>query len=413
MWKHRSTLTIVVAAGVVACHALPPTGTSPESKDTGAGETHSDDSGAKDAGPDGKGPHSEGSHSEGFKDEPPRTTVAATATVDAFWTTDLYAKNAGYVTEVNNDIGDHVTKGQVLAVIEDPELQAQSDRAVAAVDQAEAMLEVAQREVAGLEADLALQRVTLERQKVLFAGKAATAQMLDEALAREAVASAAVETGKAKVHQVEADLEAARAESSRLKTLLGYNRITAPFDGVVTRRLLNPGDLVQAATSTRTTPLFTCQKIDVLRVFAFIPESSVPEVGVGTQAEIKLFDAQAQARAVTGNVTRVAGALNPATRTMRVEIDLQNADRKLAPGAYARVTFTPGRTGQGSAQAAKPAAVNPAAPSAQPPSSQPPPSRTSSSRTRRRPFSLIDSGGTRGETSVPADGAAARSPDHG
>lgn len=404
MWKYQSTITIVVAAGLVACHDLSsilPAGPGAESKDTGAGDTGSKDTGSKDAVPDGRG-----SNTEGFKREPPRTTVAAVATVDAFWTTDLYAKNAGYVTRINSDIGDRVTKGQVLAVIEDPELQAQSDKAMAAVGQAEAMLEVAQREVAGLEADLALQRVTLERQKVLFAGKAATAQMLDEALAREAVASAEVETGKAKVHQAEADLEAARAESSRLETLLGYNKIIAPFDGVVTRRLLNPGDLVQAATSTRTTPLFTCQKVDVLRVFAFIPESSVSEVHVGTHAEVRLFNAQAQAPVVTGNVTRVAGALDPSTRTMRVEVDLQNSDRRLYPGAYARVTFTLEPSKQASGEATRPAA-------SEPPSSQPPSSKTSSSKTRRRPFSIIDSGGTKRETSVPPDGAAARSPDHG
>ena len=97
------------------------------------------------------------------------------ATIQAFFVTDLYAKDSGYVSQVNHDIGDHVKIGQVLAVIEDPELQAQFDRAQAAVQQAKAALEVAKRQLAGMQADLTLQQVTLKRQKELFAGKAATA----------------------------------------------------------------------------------------------------------------------------------------------------------------------------------------------------------------------------------------------
>src|SRR5207245_2125492 len=82
----------------------------------------------------------------------------------------------GYVSQINNDIGDHVKKGQVLAVIEEPELEAQFDKAQAVVQQAKAALEVAKRQLAGMQADLALQQVTLKRQRELFAGKAATAQ---------------------------------------------------------------------------------------------------------------------------------------------------------------------------------------------------------------------------------------------
>ena len=182
------------------------------------------------------------------------------ATVHAFFVTDLYAKDAGYVSQVNNDIGDHVKQGQVLAVIWDPELKAQFDRAQAAVEQAKATLEVAKRQLAGMQADLVLQQVTLKRQKELFAGSAATAQALDEAQAKQGVSSATVETGKAKITLAEADIEAAKAEAERLHALLQYDKVIAPFDGVVTRRLVNPGDLFQAATSTRTTPLFTVRK---------------------------------------------------------------------------------------------------------------------------------------------------------
>ena len=104
-----------------------------------------------------------------------------------------------------------------------------------------------------------------------------------------------------------------------------------------TRRLVNPGDLVQAATATRTAPLFTCQQIDVVRVFADAPEASAAAVRPGTRAEVKLFDVGETT--IQGSVTRVATALDPSTRTMRVEIDLPNPDEKLQPGMYARVTL--------------------------------------------------------------------------
>jgi multidrug efflux pump subunit AcrA (membrane-fusion protein) len=263
--------------------------------------------------------------------------VVVPATIQPFFVTDLYAKDSGYVSQVNNDLGDHVKNGQVLAVIEDPELQAQFDKAQAGVQLAKAALEVAKRQLAGMQADLVLQQVTLKRQKELFAGKAATAQTLDEAQAKQGVSSANLETGKAKIRLAEADIEAAKAEADRLQALLQYDKIVAPYDCVVTRRLINPGDLVQAATSTRTSPLFSCQELDVVRVFADVPEASAADIRPGLPAEVKLYGLAGLT--LRGTVTRIATALDPATRTMRVEIDLPNPDARLLPGMYAQVTL--------------------------------------------------------------------------
>ena len=274
---------------------------------------------------------------EGDDQNPQFAAVVVPATIQAFFVTDLYAKAYGYVSQINVDIGDHVKKGQVLAVIEEPELEAQFDKAQAVVQQAKAALEVAKRQLAGMQADLALQQVTLKRQKQLFAGKASTAQTLDEAQAKQGVSSANVETGKAKITSAEADLQAAKAEAERLQALLQYDKIVAPFDGVVTRRLVNPGDLVQAATSTRTAPLFSLQKLDTVRVFADVPEASAAGMRPGLPADVKLYGPAAVT--VHGTVTRIATALDPATRTMRVEIDLPNPDEKLLPGMYAQVTL--------------------------------------------------------------------------
>lgn len=265
------------------------------------------------------------------------TTVVVPATVQAFFVTDLYAKDSGYVTQINYDIGDYVKKGQVLAVINDPELGAQFAKAQAAVQQAKAALEVAKRQLVGMQADLVLQQVTLKRQEELFAGKAATPQTLDEAKAKAGVSAANLETGKARITLAEADIQAAKAEADRLQALLQYDKIVAPFDGVVTRRLVNPGDLVQSATTTRTTPLFTVQELDVVRVFADVPEASAWWVRPGLPAEVRLYNPAGGA--FHGEVTRSATALDPATRTMRVEIDLPNPEETLLPGMYAQVTL--------------------------------------------------------------------------
>ena len=270
----------------------------------------------------------------------PATLLDAPATVQAFFATDLYAKESGYAAQVDADIGDHVKAGQVLAVIDNPELHMQFVRAEAAVEQANAALEVAKRRVVGMEADQTLQQVTLKRQEQLFSGKAVTQQQLDEQRAKESVSKATLEVGRADIALAQANVQAAMADLHRLEALLQYTKIVAPFDGVVTRRFINPGDLVQAATATRpTTPLFTCQKIDVVRVFADVPEASATTIRQGWPAQVRLYGPAAQT--ISGSVTRIASALDPATRTMRVEIDLPNPDEKLLPGMYAQVSFGP------------------------------------------------------------------------
>lgn len=286
---------------------------------------------------------------EGTAAQPPRPAansnsagsvkLVAPATVQAFFATELYAKDSGYISQVNADIGDHVKKGTVLAVIDDPELQQQFARAEAAVQQAEASLLVSKRRFEGLQADLALQQVTLQRWEQLFAGRAVTRQQLDEQRAKQGVSNANLEVGRADIALAEANLAAAKAERQRLYALLEYTKITAPFDGVITRRLVNPGDLVQAATSSRPlAPLFTCQEIDTVRVFADVPEANAAAIRAGWPAEVRLFGPVTQT--FRGSVTRIAGALDPSSRTMRVEIDLPNPDEALMPGMYAQVTLT-------------------------------------------------------------------------
>ena len=212
-------------------------------------------------------------------------------------------------------------------------------RARASVQQSNAALEVAKRRLTGLQADRVLQQATLKRWEQLFAGKAVTGQQLDEQRAKEGVSAANLGVGQAEVALAEANLQAANADLQRLQALVDYTKIVAPFDGVITRRLINVGDLVQAAMSTRpATPLFTCQEIDVVRVLADVPETNAAAIRPGLAAEVRLYGSTGQT--LRSTVTRVSGALEPSTRTMRVEIDLPNPDASLLPGTYAQVTLS-------------------------------------------------------------------------
>jgi multidrug efflux pump subunit AcrA (membrane-fusion protein) len=295
-------------------------------------------------------------------------TIVVPGSVAAFYVADLYAKDAGYLSEVKADIGDHVKKGDVLAVIDDPELLQQLKGAEAllaakeqlaaaseaGVQQAKASLEVARSEVAALEAERELAESTLKRQEALFKEKAATSQQIEETRAKSRVTGAAADVGRAKIASAEADLRAAEAgravaaaqvkvaaaDAERTRTLVGYTKVVAPFDGVVTRRIANVGDLVQNASTGRGMPLFTCQKLDVVRISCDVPDASAAVVRAGTKADVRLSGSNAAA-AISAAVTRVAVAVDPATRTMRAEIELPNPGEKLRPGMYAQVMLFP------------------------------------------------------------------------
>jgi len=244
---------------------------------------------------------------------PVRATIAhsfnTNGTLEAFETADLYPKVSGYLTEVRMDIGDHVKAGQVLAVISLPETEKE--------------LAEAEATVAAKRADLALSKITLQRQEGLLKIQGTSQQTYDEAKGKAAVAAA--------------DVDLAVATVDRIRTMLGYRQILAPFDGVVSRRQVNRGDFVQAATAGRTTPLFTVQRVDMIRVFCNVPESDVARLRVGVAASIKPYGHEDMP--IQGKVTRFEDRLDPETRNMRTEIDVPNADGALYPGMYAQVSL--------------------------------------------------------------------------
>src|SRR5258706_1718686 len=272
---------------------------------------------------------------------PRRLTVArhvqTNASLEAFEQTDLFAKVSGYLTEVRVDIGDHVKAGQVLSVIDIPEMGKELAEAKAQLESKRKALETALREVEHHKADVTLQDATLKRQEVLFEGHAITDQTLDEVRAKTQIAGADLGVAEANRAFAAAQVDLGAATVEKIKTLLGYAQIVAPFDGVVARRLVNRGDLVQAATSTRTTPLFTVQRIDVMRVFCDVPEDDAPHLHIGDSALVKPSGFEGQS--YVGKVSRFSLRLDPETRNMRTEIDLPNPEERLYPGMYAQVSL--------------------------------------------------------------------------
>ena len=274
-------------------------------------------------------------------EHPRRVTVAqrleTNATLEAFEVTDLFAKVSGYLSEVRVDIGDHVKAGQVLAVISVPEMENELAEDKAQLDSKQRSLVTAERQVDHNKANVALQDVTLKRQEELFKARNIAPQDLDQAHANADIAKADVGVAEANLAFAAAQVNLAAATVERIKTLLAYSQIVAPFDGVVARRLVNRGDLVQAATSTRTTPLFTVQRIDTIRVFCDVPENVVPHLHIGDPAIVKLYGFEG--KPFVGTVTRFSLRLNPETRNMRTEIDLPNPEERLYPGMYAEVSL--------------------------------------------------------------------------
>jgi multidrug resistance efflux pump len=312
---------------------------------------------------------------------PAMQAISVTGTIEAFWSADLNAKTSGYVVDVQADLGDHVKKGAPMAILAVPELEKnllQAKATVAAkkqmlrasesvVAQAKQALAVAQKQLESCKVDLEYQQVTLKRQQELSAGSAITPQQLDEARSKAAMAAAGAGVGEAKVAAAQADIEAAQANRDvaaaqvevaqaaveEVETMLAYTRITAPFDGVVTRRMVNVGELVQGSATTRGLPLFTLQQVETVRVFCDVPELQAAGVAVGDRADVKIYGLDGQV--ITAKVTRMATALNPATRTMRAEIDLPNPTETLRPGMYVQVSLMarPVRAPAAAAAAAK------------------------------------------------------------
>lgn len=252
----------------------------------------------------------------------------------------LYAKVAGYLKSIKVDKGDPVKKGEVLAVIEVPETEKEYEQARAHHDEAKANLQQARADYEQAKSEYGLQDITYKRVKEVRDQEpdVIPQQDVDVARGQFEVARSKVNVARSKITAAEAKVNTARASLERISTLIDYTKIKAPFDGVVTQRFADPGALIQTATtSQQVAPIATVMNMDTVRIYADIPEREVPFVRKGNPATITA-DALA-GRTFSGAVTRFATALDPATRTMKTEIQIANRDHSLRPGMYGNVTM--------------------------------------------------------------------------
>ncbi len=273
-----------------------------------------------------------------------RQTIANTLSIagqfSPYQNVELHAKVAGYIKNIYVDIGDRVHTGQVLAVLEIPELVAQVDEAKAEVHHAEEEIQRAQSEVLRAQADnvaLHSNAVRLLNTDKVQPGLIAQ-QELDDATAKDRASQALVDAAKSSLAAAKQQLAVAQADQQHYAALSNYSRIVAPYDGVVTWRFSDTGSLVQAGTSnTSGLPVVTVAQIDLLRLRVPVPESLAAKVRIGDAADVHV---QATGEHFTGKVTRFTDALDPSTRTMQVEIDVPNPNYHLQPGMYADVQLS-------------------------------------------------------------------------
>ncbi|SAK57449.1 RND family efflux transporter MFP subunit [Caballeronia fortuita] len=231
--------------------------------------------------------------------------------VTAFSDAAIHARTSGYAQHWYTDIGAHVKKGQVLADIQTPELDAQLQQAHAEEATAQANFNYAK----------------------------ATAQRWQDMLKTQSVSQQDADTKTGDMLAKRAMLQSAQANVQRLTELVSYEKVVAPFDGVVTARNVDVGALVTAGgapgLAASAGELFHVAQRDTLRVFIDVPQNDAPYVSASTQAYLTVQ--QFPGRQFAAHVARSSGAMDPVSRTLRVEVDVDNQDGTLLPGAYAQV----------------------------------------------------------------------------
>nr|MCU1382277.1 putative Co/Zn/Cd efflux system rane fusion protein [Acidobacteriota bacterium] len=237
------------------------------------------------------------------------TDLTAPGTIQAFSESPVYARITGYVRSWTADLGARVRKGQLLAIVDAPEIDQELSRARAMLTQARATRDLA--------------TVTAARYRELITSHSVSQQEVDN--------------NNQNLNAQVANVEAATAEVGRLEQMQGFEKIYAPFDGVITARKTQVGDLVNAGNSGTGTELFRISDIATMRVYVNVPETYSGSVAPGVPASMAV--ASLANRTFGGKVARTSHAIGVSSRTLLTEVDVPNPKGELMPGAYARVQF--------------------------------------------------------------------------
>jgi RND family efflux transporter MFP subunit len=235
--------------------------------------------------------------------------IALPGSTQAFVDTPIYSRTSGYLKNWYFDIGAHVRKGQLMAVIETPEVDQQ--------------LQVAQADLKSAQANLDLANTTSARYQNLLKTNSVSKQETDVAMSDEAAKKAA--------------MDAAMASVRRLEQLQSFEKVYAPFDGIVTARNTDIGRLISAGQNTTPQELFHLAAIGKIRVYASVPEAYSAAIKDGGKATLTLDEYPG--KVFEGTIARNANAIDQSTRTLNVEVDINNPKGELLPGAYVFVHF--------------------------------------------------------------------------
>jgi HlyD family secretion protein len=257
---------------------------------------------------------------------------------EAFDLANLYPRATGYVAERRVDIGSHVHEGDLLLRIAAPDLDQQLAQAQAQLGQNQAAVLQAQAQVQTAEANTKLATVTKYRETTLAGQGWETRQNADNATANFSVQTAGIANAQAGVAVALANLRAQQATVDRLQALTAFEQVKAPFDGVISARNVDKGDLLTQDNSSTGVPMFSIERDDVLRVAVYVPQSSA--IGIHDGVEAQVMVPEMPGRVFRGRVARSAVALQAASRSMLTEVDVANPDGTLRPGLYVNVTFS-------------------------------------------------------------------------
>jgi RND family efflux transporter MFP subunit len=266
--------------------------------------------------------------------------LALTAEFKPFQEVDVMAKVAGYIKNINVDVGDRVAQGQLLAVLEVPEMADDLARAQAGVERSLAEVARAKDELQRSQSAHEIAHLSYTRLKGVSEQRPGLVaqQEIDDAQSKDLVSEAQVSAGRSNLAATEQQVRVNTAEMQKVKTLADYTRVTAPFAGVVTKRYADTGSMIQAGTASNTQamPVVRLSENSLLRLILPVPESAVPTVHIGQSVEVRVPTLN---RTFPGRVARFSDKLSLSTRTMDTEVDVANPSLVLIPGMYAEVNL--------------------------------------------------------------------------
>ena len=250
----------------------------------------------------------------------------------------LFARTDGYVTKRIADIGDRVRKGQILAELESPEVDQQLAQARATVKQSQSALAQTEAALQQAKANEALADATQKRWKELVQSGVISKQDGDEKQAAYLARSADVAAADANIKAAQSAISAAEANVARLLEIQSFQKVRAPYTGVITLRNITLGTLVSAGSSTAIRELYRITQLDLLKIMVSVPQSEVAFIHDGLECAIQVKELPGQT--FNAKVTKTANSLDAASRTLLTEIQFRNPGEKVLPGMYGEVKFT-------------------------------------------------------------------------